>query len=50
MPGSIRHLPFEWPEPPNQVRNHPPQEPPIAIYLKHNPWFLPKLLYRDVPK
>ncbi len=49
MPGGIRHLPFEWPEPPKQVHNHPPQEPPIAAYLKRNPWFLPKLLYRDVP-
>ena len=48
-PGSIRHLPFEWPEPPNQVFNQPPQEPPISIYLKRNPWFLPKLLYRNAP-
>jgi hypothetical protein len=48
-PGSIRHLPFEWPEPPNQVRNHPPQEPPISTYLKRNPWFLPRLLSRNVP-
>ena len=48
-PGTIRHLPFKWPEPPKQVHNHPPQEPPIAADLKRNPWFLPKLLFRDVP-
>jgi hypothetical protein len=48
-PGNIRQLPFEWPESPNQVHSHPSQEPPIAVYLKRNPWFLPKLLYRDVP-
>jgi hypothetical protein len=43
-PGSIRHLPSEWPEPPNQVRNHPPQAPPISAYLKRNPCFLPNWL------
>jgi hypothetical protein len=49
MPGQVVHLPFEWPEPPKQVRNNPPQEPPIARYLARNPWFLPKLLSRNVP-
>ncbi len=48
-PGSIEHLPFEWSESPKQVRNHPPQEPPIVSYLKRNPWFLPRLLSRNVP-
>ena len=48
-PGGVAHLPFEWPELPKQVRNHPPQEPPIARYLARNPWFLPKLLTRSVP-
>ena len=45
----IVHLPFEWPEPPKLVRNHPPQDPPIARYLARNPWFLPRLLSRKVP-
>jgi D-proline reductase (dithiol) PrdB len=48
-PGEVVHLPFEWPELPKQVRNHPPQEPPIARYLARNPWFLPRLLSRNVP-
>ena len=49
QPGSVTHLPFEWPEPPKQVRNHPLEDPPIARYLARNPWFLPKLLSRNVP-
>lgn len=48
-PGEIRHLPFEWPEAPKQVRNEPPEAPPIAKYLSRNPWFLPRLLTRNVP-
>lgn len=48
-PGEVAHLPFEWPEPPKQVKNEPPEAPPIAKYLARNPWFLPKLLSRNVP-
>ena len=48
-PASVMHLPFEWPEPPKQVRNHLPEDPPITRYLARNPWFLPKLLTRNVP-
>ncbi len=47
-PGEVVHLPFEWPESPKDVRNHPPEAPPIAKYLARNPWFLPKLLSRKV--
>jgi hypothetical protein len=32
-----------------EVQNHPPEDPPIARYLARNPWFLPRLLYRNVP-
>jgi hypothetical protein len=32
-----------------QVRNGPPEPPPIARYLGRNPWFLPRLLSRNVP-
>lgn len=49
-PGEIVHLPFEWPEAPKAVRNHPPEPPPIARYLTRNPWFLPRLLSRNVPE
>ena len=48
-PGTVSHLPFEWPEPPKQVRNHPPEDPPIARHLVRNPWSLPRLLHREVP-
>ncbi len=48
-PGSIVHLPFEWPEPPKRTRAHPPQPPPIAQYLRSHPWDLPKFIARDVP-
>jgi D-proline reductase (dithiol) PrdB len=48
-PGEVVHLPFEWPESPKQVKNEPPEAPPIARYLSRNPWFLPKLLSRNVP-
>jgi len=47
-PGQIVHLPFEWPEPPKAVKNHPPEDPPIARYLARNPWFLPRLLSRNI--
>lgn len=49
QPGGIVNLPFEWPELPKQVENHPPEDPPIGRYLQRHPWFLPKLLARDVP-
>ena len=48
-PGEIVHLPFDWLEAPKQVRNHPPVDPPISKYLSRNPWFLPRLLSRNVP-
>jgi hypothetical protein len=48
-PGGIVDLPYKWPEDPKQVQNHPPQPPPIARYLARNPWFLPRLLSRNVP-
>lgn len=50
IPGGIVHLPFEWPEVPKDVRNNLPEDPPIARYLARNPWFLPRLLSRNVPK
>jgi hypothetical protein len=49
-PGEIVHLPFEWPESPKEMRKSLPEEPPIARYLARNPWFLPRLLSRNVPK
>jgi len=49
-PGGIVHLPFEWLEAPKEVRNSPPEDPPIARYLARHPWFLPRLLNRNVPE
>ena len=49
-PGEIVHLPFEWPEAPKEVQNDPPELPPIARYLARNPWFLSRLLARNVPE
>lgn len=48
-PGEIVHLPFEWPEDPKQVQNHPPEDPPIAQYIVRHPWTLPRLLSRNLP-
>ena len=48
-PGGVVNLPFEWPELPAQVHNHPSVSPPIASYLVRHPWDLPRLLSRDVP-
>lgn len=30
-PNAYRHLPYEWPEPPEQTKWHPDTPPPIAI-------------------
>ncbi len=49
QPGGMICLPFTWPEPPEKVDGHPPQEPPIVGYLKRHPWDVPRLLRRDVP-
>lgn len=48
-PGSVIHLPFEWPESANRLNAKPPQAPPISKYLTKRPWLLPKLLKRELP-
>ena len=48
-PGGIKHLPFEWPEPPREAQAHPAEPPPIVSHLKKHIWQLPRLLSRDVP-
>jgi hypothetical protein len=48
-PGSVTHLPFEWPESARRVNAHPPEVPPIGKYLKRHPWHIPNLFSRDVP-
>jgi hypothetical protein len=49
-PGSVTHLPFEWPDSARRLNAHPPQAPPISRYLLRHPWHIPNLLSRDVPK
>ena len=48
-PGSVKHLPFEWPESPKQARSHPPEAPPIVKHLQRHPWHLRNLFSRDIP-
>lgn len=48
IPGSVVHLPFEWPE--AKVHNEAPITPPIVEYIQHHLWQLPRLLKRDVPE
>lgn len=48
-PGSVAHLPFEWPESARRLNSHPPKQPPISKYLLRHPWHIPNLFSRDVP-
>ena len=48
-PGSVVHLPFEWPEPPDQVRWHPKEPSPIVRLLGREPSLLSRLVEGDIP-
>ena len=48
-PGTVTHLPFEWPAAARRVNAHPSQKPPISKYLLRHPWHIPNLFSRDVP-
>jgi D-proline reductase (dithiol) PrdB len=48
-PGSVVHLPFEWPQSPKEAQAHPTEPPPIVSHLKQHIWQLPRLLTRNVP-
>jgi hypothetical protein len=52
QPGSVRHLPFEWPEKGSKGAraSHPPEPPPITKYLMSHPWLYPKLIAGDIPE
>jgi len=49
MPGSIKHLPFEWTGSMREALATPPAAPPIVAHLKWHPWELTRLMTRDVP-
>ncbi len=47
-PGSVVHLPFEWPESANGINAHPEERPPIVNYLLRHPWHIPNLIKRNI--
>jgi betaine reductase len=48
-PGSVTHLPFEWPASARRLSARPPKTPPISKYLLRHPWLIPNLFSREVP-
>ena len=48
-PGSVIHLPFQWPESPKEVRSHPHEPPPIAKAISRRPWLYRNLLNGSIP-
>ena len=48
-PGSVHHLPFEWPSSARRLRATPPKTPPITKYLLKHPWHIPNLFARNIP-
>lgn len=49
VPGTVKHLPFEWVDPEEKLPLHPLQPPPIAQYITKRPWALLRLLQRNPP-
>jgi hypothetical protein len=47
--GTVVHLPFEW-ESREKLNIYPPEAPPIAQFLRRQPWHLPKFLNRRPPE
>ena len=48
-PGSVTHLPFEWPASARRLSARPPKAPPITRYLIRHPWQIRYLFSREVP-
>lgn len=48
-PGSVVHLPFEWPESANGLNANPEEQPPITKYLQKHPWRIPNFVSRKIP-
>jgi hypothetical protein len=49
-PGSVVHLPFDWPASADVLKLEPPEAPPILGYLLRHPWHIRNFYARDVPK
>ena len=47
-PGTVVHLPFEWPE--SAEAEHPDPPPPIVDYLMKHPLQVMKLIRRQIPE
>lgn len=47
--GAVVHLPFEWPEPAEQVHWHPKEPSPIIRLLGRDPSLLARLLDGEIP-
>jgi len=47
-PGTVSHLPFEWPESAEAL--HPDPPPPIVGYLTKHPFQVMRLIRRQVPE
>lgn len=48
-PGEVVHLPFEWPEPADQVHWHPASPSPILALLGREPALFKRLVDGDLP-
>jgi hypothetical protein len=47
-PGTVVHLPFEWPD--SADAEHPDPPPPIVGYLTKHPMQVLRLIRRDIPE
>lgn len=48
-PGTVTHLPFAWPEAPDQVHWHPKEPSPISRLLTGEPSMLKRLVSGEIP-
>ena len=48
-PGTVTHLPFVWPEAPDQVHWHPKAPSPISRLLAGNPPMFERLVSGEIP-
>jgi hypothetical protein len=48
-PGTVVHLPFEWPETPEHVHWHPKESSPIIQLLGRDPSLFQRLVSGDIP-
>jgi hypothetical protein len=49
QPSTVVNLPFEW-NSSEKLNIHPPEDPPIARFLRRHPWYVPKFLSRTPPE